>query len=72
MSHRSSHTHCQAAQAGTQAKTWQRVCLSNRTTVRQMDGEKEALGGNWRLAKKRVQNLNEVLCFISSLVLADS
>ncbi len=27
-----SHTHCQAAQADTQAKTWQRVCLSNRTT----------------------------------------
>ena len=26
-----SHTHCQVAQAGTQAKTWQRVCLSNRT-----------------------------------------
>ena len=27
-----SHTHCQVAQAETQAKTWQRVCLSNRTT----------------------------------------
>ena len=27
MSHRSSHTHCQVAQADTQAKTWQRVCL---------------------------------------------
>ena len=26
-----SHTHCQVAQADTQAKTWQRVCLSNRT-----------------------------------------
>jgi len=24
-----SHTHCQVAQAVTQAKTWQRVCLSN-------------------------------------------
>ena len=24
---RSSHTHCQVAQADTQAKTWQRVCL---------------------------------------------
>ena len=23
-----SHTHCQVAQANTQAKTWQRVCLS--------------------------------------------
>ena len=27
MSHRCSHTHCQVAQANTQAKTWQRVCL---------------------------------------------
>jgi hypothetical protein len=27
MSQRSSHTHCQVAQAYTQAKTWQRVCL---------------------------------------------
>ena len=27
-----SHTHCQVAQADPQAKTWQRVCLSNRTT----------------------------------------
>jgi hypothetical protein len=27
MTHRSSHTHCQVAQAATQAKTWQRVCL---------------------------------------------
>jgi hypothetical protein len=27
-----SHTHCQVAPANTQAKTWQRVCLSNRTT----------------------------------------
>ena len=26
-----SHTHCQVAPAETQAKTWQRVCLSNRT-----------------------------------------
>lgn len=27
-----SHTHCQVAQADTRAKTWQRVCLANRTT----------------------------------------
>ena len=27
-----SHTHCQVAPAQSQAKTWQRVCLSNRTT----------------------------------------
>ena len=27
-----SHTHCQVAPANAQPKTWQRVCLSNRTT----------------------------------------
>jgi hypothetical protein len=27
MNPRSSHTHCQVAQADTRAKTWQRVCL---------------------------------------------
>lgn len=27
-----SHTHCQVAPAQAQTKTWQRVCLSNRTT----------------------------------------
>ncbi|MBL7872469.1 MAG: hypothetical protein JNM78_12705 [Cyclobacteriaceae bacterium] len=41
-----SHTHCQVAQADTQAKTWQRECLPNRTTDRKTDEEKEALGGN--------------------------
>jgi len=37
-----SHTHCQVTRADTQTKTWQRVCLSNRTT----DRKTEALGGN--------------------------
>ena len=32
---------------------------------------KEARRHNSRLAKKRVQWLNEALCFVSSLVLAD-
>ncbi|NJK83210.1 MAG: hypothetical protein HC912_04740 [Saprospiraceae bacterium] len=45
-SQRNSHTHCQVAQADTQAKTWQRVCLSQRTTNGQTEEEKEALGGN--------------------------
>ena len=54
-----SHTHCQVAQADPQAKTWQRVCLSNRTTNRQTDEEKEALGGNRRLAQWRVTWLIE-------------
>lgn len=34
--------------------------------------EKEARTANRRLAKKRVQWLNEALCFVSSSVLADS
>ena len=34
--------------------------------------EKEARTANRRLAKKRVQCLNEALCFVSSSVLADS
>jgi hypothetical protein len=46
-----SHTHCQVAQADTQAKTWQRVCLPNRMTDRKTDEEKEALGGNKRYSK---------------------
>ena len=33
---------------------------------------KEKPAGNRRLAKKRVRSLNEVLCFVSSSVLADS
>ena len=31
-SYPNSHTHCQVAPAQAQAKTWQRVCLSHRTT----------------------------------------
>lgn len=30
-----SHTHCQVTPADPQAKTWQRVCLFQRTTDRQ-------------------------------------
>ncbi|HCE54895.1 MAG TPA: hypothetical protein DER05_07770 [Lutibacter sp.] len=37
-----------------------------------MTTEREARGHNRRLAKKRVQWLNEALCFVSSSVLADS
>lgn len=36
-----SHTHCQVAPADTQAKTWQRVCLFNRTTKTTNKPEKE-------------------------------
>jgi len=36
-----SHTHCQVAPADTQTKTWQRVCLSNRTADRPTGDRKE-------------------------------
>jgi hypothetical protein len=46
-----SHTHCQVAPADTQAKTWQRVCLSQRktkTTDKPMDEKNtEAITGVW-------------------------
>jgi hypothetical protein len=40
------HTHCQVAPTKTQAKTRQRMSLSDRLTDRRTDEEKEALGGN--------------------------
>jgi hypothetical protein len=45
-----SHTHCQVAQAEPQAQTWQRVCLFNRTTVRQSRRKTEGqqLTAVWR------------------------
>jgi len=39
---------------------------------RKLNGVKNLAAYNKRLAKKRVQCLNEVLCFVSSSVLADS
>lgn len=36
-----SHTHCLVASAETQAKTWQRVCLLQRTTFRQSTRDTE-------------------------------
>jgi len=38
----------------------------------EIEGQKIARPHNRRLAKKRVQCLNEALCFVSSSVLADS
>ena len=70
-----SHTHCQVAPADTQTNTWQRVCLPNRTTDRQTDEEKEALGGNRRLAQWRVTLLiehstsHQLLCWVDSFEL---
>ncbi len=45
-----SHTHCQAAPAYPQAKTWQRVCLFQRSTGRQSGRKKntERTTAVWR------------------------
>ena len=45
-----SHTHCQVAPADPQAKTWQRVCLSQPTTDRQSGRKKntERTTAVWR------------------------
>jgi len=63
------HTHCQVAQAATQAKTWQRVCLSNRTTDSQMTDELEALGGNKVLPKWRQKCYYETFVLNSTAVI---
>ena len=59
-----SHTHCQVAPANAQTKTWQRVCLSNRTTktTDKPTDEKEHRSDNTGLAKVAVQ------CFYDSFV----
>jgi hypothetical protein len=67
-----SHTHCQVAPTDTQTKTWQRVCLSNHTTDRKTDEEKEALGDNSTYKKLAVQWLNEVQYFNQTFVQVDS
>ena len=50
-----SHAHCQVAQAYTQAKTWQRVCLFQHTIDRQSECKTEgqpitAPTRNWRFS----------------------
>jgi hypothetical protein len=45
-----SHTHCQVAQANAQTKTWQRVCLFQRTIDRQSECKPEGqpITGVWQ------------------------
>ena len=70
-----SHTHCQVAQADTQAKTWQRVCLFQPATDRQSGRKKntEHTTGVWR--QWRVMWLiehsasHQILCWADSLEL---
>ena len=65
-----SHTHCQVAQAKTQTKTWQRVCLSNRTTktTDKPTDEEEHRSDNSRFAKAGVSCFYESEVLISSFV----
>jgi len=69
-----SHRHCQAAPANAKAQTWQRVCLSNRTTKTPdiHTNEKEHRTDNSTYKKLAVRWLNEALYFVSSFVVADS
>jgi hypothetical protein len=71
-SQHSSHTHLQATQIRAQTKACKRVCLSNRTADSKPDYRKEQRRHNSTYKKLAVQWLNEVLCFVSSFVVADS
>ena len=73
-SQRSSRTHWQAAQANAQTQAWQRVCLPHRTTTTtdKPTDEKKHRTDNSTYKKLAVQWLNEVLCFVSSFVVAES
>jgi hypothetical protein len=73
-SQRSSHTHWQAAQANAQTQAWQRVCLPHRTTktTDKQANDEEHRTDNSTYKKLAVQWLNEVLCFVSSFVVAES
>ena len=72
-----SHTHCQVAPAQAQAKTWQRVCLSNRTTktTEKQADEKNTerltavLRNGGFSGKLKVSFSNQVLWWVDSLVL---
>jgi hypothetical protein len=75
MSQPNSHTHCQVAQADTQAKTWQRVCLFQRTTDRHSARKTEGQHPTtvWRnggcSGKLKVIFSNQLLWWVDSLVL---
>ncbi len=71
MNPRSSHTHCQAAQANATTQAWQRVCLSNRTTktTDKLTDEEEHRTDNSGFAKKRVQCSADTFVVNQNLVL---
>jgi hypothetical protein len=61
-----SHTHLQATQATAQPK------LTNKYACPTHNDRQKSTGGNSTYKKLAVQWLNEVLCFVSSSVLANS
>jgi len=62
MSQPNSHTHCQVAQAFTQAKTWQRVCLFQRSTDRQSTRKTEGQHPTAVLQKREFRASMKVKC----------
>jgi len=72
-----SHTHCQVAPAATQTKTWQRVCLPNRSAkpTDNQANEKEHRSDNITYTQARVTCLIgqvigkfKIQSFVGSLV----
>lgn len=57
-----SHTHCQVAQANTQTKTWQRVCLSHRTKDSETHDRQEGQQLTAVLQKRGVRASMTVQC----------
>ena len=50
----------------------QKILLQTLVLLAYNDRQKHSTSANRRLAKKRVECLNEALCFVSSSLLADS
>jgi hypothetical protein len=61
-----SHTHLQATQINAQSK------LTNKYVCTTHNDRQKSTGGNSSYKKLAVQWLNEILCFVTSSVLADS
>ena len=64
-----SHTHCQVAPADTQAKTWQRVWLFQRTTDRQTNEKTSRAACNIGFARERVNGFDWTFVQGSTFVL---
>ena len=67
-----SHTHCQVAPADPQAKTWQRVCLSQRTTDRQSERKKNTERTTACIKNSGFSAKSKVRAFNKSMYLTES